>query len=225
MLKLLILADLDHPPHTNPPIMPMPTCPSCPPIHHTQHSWVGWVHILTTPHEPSNWPPHHHPPHEHSNHPTTTHPMNPLSSSHPTTPHKHPTQEPSHHPPMEKKWGLNAWQSLLQPLCPPTCSSWALITFRILTCHVQIFSNPGRFQNLATHHPNHNPAPHHYYPCHHPSSLHHPQHASPAHHAPQIPPTPPPPPPTHPFLATPPSTHPLMEKRWGLYALYFMGST
>ena len=64
---------------------------------------------------------------------------------------------------MEKKWGLNAWRPLLQPLCPPTCSSWALITFGILTHHVQIFSNPGRFKNLPAHH-----TPHH--PHHNPSS-------------------------------------------------------
>ena len=144
---------------------------------------------------------------------------------------------------MEKKWGLNAWWPLLQPLCPPTCSSWDLITFVILTCHVQIFLKPGRFQNLPAHHPPH--YPHHNppssppspmpppilppppttsltsTPCIHPNHHHlHPTSHHPTTHHPATPtPTPlplhPPSPLHHPH---PTSLHPTTEKKWGLNA-------
>ena len=81
VLKLLIFADLDHPPHP----------PSCPPIHHTHAHWpimpntLGWGGCIYSPtHELSNHPPYH-PPHH--------------------SPHSLPAHHP-HHPPMEKNWGL-----------------------------------------------------------------------------------------------------------------------
>ena len=98
-----------------------------------------------------------------------------------TTPHHH--LNPPHHshpmnPPTTHSWrksgALMPGGSCSSPCVLPTCSSWVLITFGILTFHVQIFLNPGRFQNLPAHHPHHNPPspppilPHHP----HPSSAH-----------------------------------------------------
>ena len=86
MLKLLILADLNHPPHPSPPIPIMPTHQSC-------STLLGGVGAYTqspmnsstthpTMHPTTTHTTTHHPPHEHSNHPTTTHPMNPPKYMH-----------------------------------------------------------------------------------------------------------------------------------------------
>ena len=130
---------LAHHPPLHPPSKPQPTLPLHPylsthPPHH---------HPLNNPTPPPP-PPHHHPLHNPTPPPPTpqipTHPKNPQTTH-----------------PWRKSGALMPGSPCSSPCVLPTCSSWALITFRILTHHVQIFSNPGRFQNLPAHHPHHNP--------------------------------------------------------------------
>ena len=141
-----------NPPLTSPPPTPAPTIKTT-------------TNFTTHPHSITHLIHHHHPSHHHPLHnptpptPPPSHPI-PPSPTPPPPPYKHPSTHPKNPPathPQRKSRALMPDGPCSSTYVLPTCSSWALITFGILTCHVQIFSNPGRFQNLPTHHPHHHP--------------------------------------------------------------------
>ena len=79
-----------------------------------------------------------------------------VTCDHVASPQQTPTHPPKNPPtnhPWRKSGALMPGSPCSSPCVLPTCSSWALITFKILTCHVQIFSNPGKLKNLPAHHP------------------------------------------------------------------------